>query len=372
MMKSYTAYCMNEDGENMCMTREYNSKKDFISDLHGNGYKVHFVALTDKYDEESAKYYERLETKRRRAAIRRECEREWKRRDAEFEKAVAEAVAEELTAEEPTTEEPAQEAQTMKKHFFYLADIDTTFTVAPMTKKEIISIGQELKELCEFMSDDQTISGYTKDGRFFYYDNANFDSFKKSDIINAVSVIYSDESGDYYWGGFDINEWGVANPTEDGTIIIADHDNIKEVENADYSETAEETEEEPAEVQTAEEPKTEEPAAEKPAENETDSAFIAEMFAALDYFKRVLWNYTEAEGGTRSERDISGDFWGAHECSIILSFVNVLLKSQGKEPYYKLKNDFDDLTECFEEIMQKFEYGDERTIEEIISDYNFS
>ena len=175
-----------------------------------------------------------------------------------------------------------------------------------------------------------------------------------------------------YWLHRISNEWGVANPTEDGTIIIADHDNIKEVENADYSETAEETEEEPAEVQTAEEPKTEEPAAEKPAENETDSAFIAEMFAALDYFKRVLWNYTEAEGGTRSERDISGDFWGAHECSIILSFVNVLLKSQGKEPYYKLKNDFDDLTECFEEIMQKFEYGDERTIEEIISDYNFS
>lgn len=210
---------MNEDGENLCITREYTTKAHFISDLHGNGYKVHFVALTDKYDEESAKYYERLETKRRRAAIRRECKREWKRRDAEFEKAVAEAVAEEEAAEEP------------------------------------------------------------------------------------------------------------------------------------------------AEVQA------EEPAEEKPAENPNDSAFIAEMFAALDYFKRVLWSYID---GTRYERDISGDFWGAHECSVILSFVNVLLKSQGKEPYYKLKNDFDDLTECFEEIMQKFEYGDERTIEEIISEYNFS
>ncbi len=158
----------------------------------------------------------------------------------------------------------------MKKRFFYLADIATTFTIAPMTKKEIISIGQELKELCEFMSHDQTISGYTKAGEFFYYDCSNFDSFKKSDIINAVSVIYSDESGDYYWGGFDINEWGVANPTEDGTIIIADHENIKEVssffhnfriadhenikevENADYTEEDQETEE-PAEV-AAEEP----------------------------------------------------------------------------------------------------------------------
>lgn len=141
----------------------------------------------------------------------------------------------------------------MKKRFFYLVDIDTTFTVAPMTKKEIISIGQELKELCAFISDDQTISGYTKDGRFFYYDNSNFDSFKKSDIINAVSVIYSDESGDYYFGGFDINEWGVAGPTEDGSTIIADHENIKEVESADYSET----EEEPAADQEPEEATTE-------------------------------------------------------------------------------------------------------------------
>lgn len=116
----------------------------------------------------------------------------------------------------------------------------------------------------------------------------------------------------------------------------------------------------------------EEPAAEKPAENETDSAFIAEMHAALDYFNRALWSYTAAEGGTRSERDISGDFWGAHECSVILSFVNVRLKAQGAEPHYKLKNDFDDLTECFEEIMQKFKYGDKRTIEEIISEYNFN
>lgn len=140
----------------------------------------------------------------------------------------------------------------MKKRFFYLEDINSTFAVTPMTKKEIISIGQELKELCAFISDDQTISGYTKDGRFFYYDNSNFDSFKKSDIINAVSVIYSDESGDYYFGGFDINEWGVAGPTEDGSTIIADHENIKEVESADYLET-EETAEEPAADQAEEE-----------------------------------------------------------------------------------------------------------------------
>jgi hypothetical protein len=355
-MKSYTAWCTSYEGEKMSMTRECESKKEFAHLLHDNGYKVSFIALTEKYDEESEKYNARRIQKNREAKIRRDLEKQWRERDKKFaEELEKRLAAEEETAEETTTEEPAQEAQTMKKHFFYLADIDTTFTVAPMTKKEIISIGQELKELCEFMSDDQTISGYTKDGRFFYYDNANFDSFKKSDIINAVSVIYSDESGDYYWGGFDINEWGVANPTEDGAIIIADHDNIKEVENADYSETTEET--------------AEEPATEKPTENPTDSAFIAEMVEALKYFKRVLWSYID---GTRYERDISGDFWGAHECSVILRFVNDRLKAQGAEPYYKLNNDFDSLTECFEEIMQKFEYGDERTIEEIISEYNFS
>lgn len=156
--------------------------------------------------------------------------------------------------------------------------------------------------------------------------------------------------------------YGVVNPTEDNDTLIWTGGNIKEVESADYTES-EETAEEPAEVQA------EEPAEEKPAENETDSAFIAEMVEALKYFKRVLWSYID---GTRYERDIPGDFWGAHECSVILSFVNDRLKAQGAEPYYKLKNDFDSLTECFEEIMQKFEYGDERTIEEIIAEYNFS
>lgn len=255
MMKSYTAYCMNEDGENMCMTREYNSKKDFINDLHGNGYKVHFVALTDKYDEESEKYNARRIRRNREAKIRRDSEREYQRRHKELEakiRAELEAAEDEPKAEDQATE-TKKEDKHMKKRFFYLADIDSTLAVVPMTKKEIISIGQELKELCAFISDDQTISGYTKDGRFFYYDNSNFDSFKKSDIINAVSVIYSDESGDYYWGGFDINEWGVAGPTEDGSTIITDHENIKEVESADYSETEEETAEEPAADQAEEE-----------------------------------------------------------------------------------------------------------------------
>lgn len=221
MMKSYTAWCTSYEGEKMSMTRECESKKEFAQLLHDNGYKVSFIALTEKYDEESEKYNARRIQKNREAKIRRDLEKQWRERDKKF----AEELEKRLAAEEETAEEPAE---------------------------------------------------------------------------------------------------------------------------------------------------VQEPEEEKPTENETDSAFIAEMFAALDYFKRVLWNYTEAEGSTRSERDISGDFWGAHECCVILSFVNVLLKSQGVEPHYKLKNDFDSLSECFEEIMQKFEYGDERTIEEIISEYNFT
>lgn len=362
MMKSYTAYCMNEDGENLCMTREYTAKAHFISDLHGNGYKVHFVALTDKYDEESAKYYERLETKRRRAAIRRECERHWRELDKKFaeelekrlatEETAEEPTAEEPAAEEPAAEEPAQEAKTMKasrefftleektrkadNHYNIVADSDTEYEVknAPTSEaavklamekyaKKLETIGTPAAELLA-----RTVRDYI---RFEYFSAAN-------------GYNYSGEGG----GAFEISV-----------------DYLDDTTTAVYLRVAEILEE-------GEEPEEENQEEEKPAENETDSAFITEMFAALGYFKRVLWSYTAAEGGTRSERDISGDFWGAHECSVILSFVNDRLKAQGAEPHYKLKNDFDDLTECFEEIMQKFEYGDERTIEEIIAEYNFS
>lgn len=108
---------MNEDGENLCMTREYTAKAHFISDLHGNGYKVHFVALTDKYDEESAKYHERLETKRRRAAIRRECEREWKELDKKFAEELEKRLAEEDQAtEEPAADQAEEETTTLKNY----------------------------------------------------------------------------------------------------------------------------------------------------------------------------------------------------------------------------------------------------------------
>ncbi|MBP5434296.1 hypothetical protein J6Z39_00600 [bacterium] len=231
---TYTAYVMyKQDRELTTITRsDYTSKKAFAEDLRRNGYAVKLISTPEKFNHDLEVYCEKKE---RRNEIDRFVRAELKK-SRERIKAATEELTKANNEEATQEDETKKEDKPMKKRFFYLADIDTTFTVTPMTKKEIISIGQELKELCEFMSHDQTISGYTKAGEFFYYDCSNFDSFKKSDIINAVSVIYSDESGDYYWGGFDINEWGVANPTEDGAIIIADHDNIKEVDHEDYRE----------------------------------------------------------------------------------------------------------------------------------------
>ena len=122
---------MNEDGENMCMTREYNSKKDFMRDLHGNGYKVHFIALTDKYDEESAKYHERLERKRRESAIRRKCDREYK----ELQKRVHDEFMAELAADQ--AEEPAadQEPETIKP-FDELTEEELDAIIAEEIEKE--------------------------------------------------------------------------------------------------------------------------------------------------------------------------------------------------------------------------------------------
>ena len=139
----------------------------------------------------------------------------------------------------------------MKKRYFYLEDINTVETVETITKKELISIAEGLKSFT-FSKHDDVISGYTKDGKFFYYDSTNFWNFKKSDIVNAISVVYSSESGYYVYGNYTVNMYGVVNPTEDNETLIWTGGNIKEVESADYTES-EETAEEPAADQEPEE-----------------------------------------------------------------------------------------------------------------------
>lgn len=158
---------------------------------------------------------------------------------------------EEPTAEDQATEEPKEDKH-MKKRFFYLADIDSTMTVEQTTKKELLSIADGLKN-STFCEHSDTISGYTKDGKFFYYDCTNFWDFKKSDIIDAVSVVYSHENGNDVWGAYIVNEYGVVNPTDDGQTLIWNDDNIKEVESADYREASEDQAAEEAEAVKEEE-----------------------------------------------------------------------------------------------------------------------
>ena len=228
MMKSYTAYCMNEDGENLCMTREYNSKKDFMSDLHGNGYKVHFIALTDKYDEECAKYYERLEHKRRISAIRRECEREWRERDKAFE----EELKKRLAAEEEATEEATQEDETMKRRYFYIPDIDSTMCVEISTKKEMIDL---LDETIRFnCTDEECIFDIIyKDGSEIRIDENNRE-YKKTGI---AAIVNDNGNTVQVYGAFEINENGVVYPALTEKI----DENLIEVDDWNYhAPTAEE------------------------------------------------------------------------------------------------------------------------------------
>lgn len=110
MMRSYTAYCTSYEGEKMTMTRDCESKKEFVQLLHDNGYKVSFIALTEKYDEEGQKWNERRERKRRDSAIKRQCEKHWREHDRQRE----EELEKRLVAEQETTEEETtQEAENM-------------------------------------------------------------------------------------------------------------------------------------------------------------------------------------------------------------------------------------------------------------------
>lgn len=272
------------------------------------------------------------------------------------------------------------------KRFFYLEDINTVETVETITKKELLSIAEGLKSFT-FSEHDDVISGYTKDGKFFYYDCTNFWTFKKSDIVNAISVVYSSEAGYYVYGHYTVNMYGVVNPTEDNDTLIWTGGNIKEVDNADYTEAEEpaadqepetikpfdELTEEELDAIIAEEVEKEyfdEPAAdqaEEPTADEIGTALMSELNESLDYFKRVIYDYLD---GTRYESDINGDFWGCHECWFLLFHMNARLKTGGKTPFYALENEFCTLSECFEEIRCKYKYGDERTIENILEEYN--
>lgn len=184
----------------------------------------------------------------------------------------------------------------MKKRFFYLEDINTVETVETMTKKELISHAEGFKNYT-FCEHDEVISGYTKDGKFFYYDCTNFWNFKKSDIVNAISVVYSSESGYYVYGDYTVNMYGVVNPTEDGETLIWTGGNIKEVESADYTESEEETAEEPAadqEPETTEDDTHEETAVNQEVETMNETTTAATVKATTTSILSIWYGNLEA------------------------------------------------------------------------------
>ena len=64
-MKSYTAFVKDkETKEQLVITKEYASKKDFKRDLIGNGYAVKFISESELFDQESEKYHNKLQLQR--------------------------------------------------------------------------------------------------------------------------------------------------------------------------------------------------------------------------------------------------------------------------------------------------------------------
>ena len=76
-MKEYIASVRFEN-EVFEMKREYRTKAAFRADLLENGFSVRFITTAEKYDEDVAKYYERLERTRDNARIKRQVRRELK------------------------------------------------------------------------------------------------------------------------------------------------------------------------------------------------------------------------------------------------------------------------------------------------------
>ena len=76
-MKEYIA-SVRFEGEVFEMKREYRTKAAFRADLLENGFSVRFITTAEKYDEDVAKYYERLEHARDNARIKRQVRRELK------------------------------------------------------------------------------------------------------------------------------------------------------------------------------------------------------------------------------------------------------------------------------------------------------
>ena len=97
-----------------------------------------------------------------------------------------------------------------------------------------------------------------------------------------------------------------------------------------------------------------------------NTIFFQELVSARDYFIRSAAGYVT---GTKYERDINGDFWGARQCEILMSNINRAVNNCNVS-YKRLAEDFEHLAEMFAEISDKYDGNeDERTVSEIIYEY---
>lgn len=193
------------DGQLRIITSDYSSKKDFAADLRRNGYKVHFVATPETFDEECTKYHERCERKK--------------------------IIARHTRAAKKTNKEGA----TMKSRYFYMSDIDSTMRVDISTKKEMMDLIDETIRFNAFDDDLSVFDIIYKDGTEVRIDADN-QKYKK----NGIAAITNDNGTSVQvYGAFEINENGVVYPA----LVEKIDENIIEVADENYhAPTAEEIE----------------------------------------------------------------------------------------------------------------------------------
>lgn len=74
-MIRYMASVKDEDNRIQIITGEYRTKKEFMEDLRGNGYKVRFISIEDNFDIACENYHWQLEKKKNIQRALRESRR---------------------------------------------------------------------------------------------------------------------------------------------------------------------------------------------------------------------------------------------------------------------------------------------------------
>ncbi len=77
-MKEYIASVRDKQTRELKIFRmEYETKKDFYTDLRNNGYSVRFITTEENFDRDCEKWHERNELNKRIAKRRRDSQKEF-------------------------------------------------------------------------------------------------------------------------------------------------------------------------------------------------------------------------------------------------------------------------------------------------------